>query len=305
MMRRRDSNRLVLVWKRSVGSAGHGIEVDQWHEKVPISQSPSQWRQVTAVPGNCVRVCFLETWALTTTRQRVASDSFFVPVVLVACSLLKALADGRFDVREKRFNDDTMTWIEHTLCSANKVDSMGLWASSTRSHKKGTRQPYATPFRGNSRPTASLWFWMLWTPAALISLQPVRFPRSWPVRNGFGNSFGMLRKSSRRPSAVAFAFLLLLQALNADKLDELIDSVEAVVNKVAKEATVEFRRRFETVAECRCSDHACGSQFRSTDTCHQELGDAELCADCSGQKVPDKRVGSPFGTRPLPRWLPC
>lgn len=99
----------------------------------------------------------------------------------------------------------------------------------------------------------------------------------------------MLRQDTQGAYAVAFAFLLLLlllQALNADKLDELIDSVESVVNRVAEEATVAFRRRFDTVAECRCSHHACGSEFASSDTCHEELGDTVTCPDCLGQKVP-------------------
>ena len=95
----------------------------------------------------------------------------------------------------------------------------------------------------------------------------------------------MWHKWLRIAFVVTITALVPLHTPTADKLDELIDSVESVVNKVAEEATAEFRDRFAKVAECQCTRHACGSEFDLTDTCHTDLGDAALCSDCSGQKV--------------------
>eukprot|EP00803_Ostreobium_quekettii_P004953 evm.model.scf_2980.1 EVM.evm.TU.scf_2980.1 scf_2980:6668-10390(-) len=97
-----------------------------------------------------------------------------------------------------------------------------------------------------------------------------------------------------RPKAVANALdgalwlVLLLGAWNVargDELDDLLDSVENVVNQVALEASNEFRSRFSTVPKCACTPHACGSVFSASDTCHMELGDSETCGECKGQKL--------------------
>eukprot|EP00803_Ostreobium_quekettii_P003640 evm.model.scf_271.3 EVM.evm.TU.scf_271.3 scf_271:42136-47602(+) len=87
--------------------------------------------------------------------------------------------------------------------------------------------------------------------------------------------------------ACAVALLLLLQPRGAvgDALDDLIGSVEGVVNQVADRATEAYRTRFTSVAACACSRHACDGDFAAGGTCHQELGDSELCGGCSGQKL--------------------
>ena len=88
----------------------------------------------------------------------------------------------------------------------------------------------------------------------------------------------------------AAACLLLIRTTGADELDDLIDSVEDVVNRVAEEATREFAGRFPLVQACQCSRHACASTFDASDTCHEELGDAEMCEGCTGQKVGTQSV---------------
>ena len=95
----------------------------------------------------------------------------------------------------------------------------------------------------------------------------------------------MRRASGLRAWVLGLSILFLLHKTNGDELDDLIMSVEAVVNQVADNATIAFLRRFPEVFACECSPHACASEFMVTDTCHQELGDAELCGSCTGQKV--------------------
>eukprot|EP00803_Ostreobium_quekettii_P007877 evm.model.scf_1184.1 EVM.evm.TU.scf_1184.1 scf_1184:34728-38486(-) len=89
----------------------------------------------------------------------------------------------------------------------------------------------------------------------------------------------------RRLALLALALLLAAAPAAADELDDLIGSVEAVVNEVADKAAEVFKKRFPEVAKCECSRHACASEFDASDKCHQELGDAELCGDCPGQKL--------------------
>eukprot|EP00803_Ostreobium_quekettii_P003641 evm.model.scf_271.4 EVM.evm.TU.scf_271.4 scf_271:55132-59306(+) len=81
------------------------------------------------------------------------------------------------------------------------------------------------------------------------------------------------------------ALVLLLGGVCADELDDLIDSVEAVVNLIAEDASAAFAGRSEAAKACECSRHACGGEFDASDECHEELGDAELCGECTGQKL--------------------
>ncbi|CAD7696234.1 unnamed protein product [Ostreobium quekettii] len=84
--------------------------------------------------------------------------------------------------------------------------------------------------------------------------------------------------------AAGACLLLLLGAPAADEVDDLIDGVEAVVERVAEAATDAFSGRFASVADCGCSPHACGSEF-GTSECVEDIGDAELCGGCTGQKL--------------------
>eukprot|EP00803_Ostreobium_quekettii_P003158 evm.model.scf_2142.1 EVM.evm.TU.scf_2142.1 scf_2142:9069-12516(+) len=92
------------------------------------------------------------------------------------------------------------------------------------------------------------------------------------------------RRPPTPPAIAATILLLLLGSAAADEVDDLIDSVEAVVEKIADEATAAFAKRFESVEGCACSPHACGSDFESSE-CAEDIGDAELCGACAGQKL--------------------
>eukprot|EP00803_Ostreobium_quekettii_P008287 evm.model.scf_1782.1 EVM.evm.TU.scf_1782.1 scf_1782:21262-26533(-) len=93
------------------------------------------------------------------------------------------------------------------------------------------------------------------------------------------------RRSPHAASLLLVFLLLLPGGPRADELDDLIDSVQSVVDSVAAEATVAFQRRSSTVPRCECTHHACGGAFSASDSCHTEIGDAPLCGTCSGQKL--------------------
>eukprot|EP00803_Ostreobium_quekettii_P009407 evm.model.scf_1763.1 EVM.evm.TU.scf_1763.1 scf_1763:8834-16698(+) len=111
----------------------------------------------------------------------------------------------------------------------------------------------------------------------------------------------MRRAWAQHAWAAALLLLLLPGAAQGDRLDDLIASVEDVVDEIAGQAEEAFKRRFPTVLACECSRHACDGEFDFSDTCHEELGDSELCGECAGQKLDfnNSFVLTPPGTDPL------
>ena len=96
-----------------------------------------------------------------------------------------------------------------------------------------------------------------------------------------------LRRWKTATVAALIVLLLAVDSCRADELDDLIQRVETVVNRVAANATKMFANRFSLVGNCECSVHACSSEFRESHTCTTRLGNDSVCLPqgCSGKKV--------------------
>ena len=90
---------------------------------------------------------------------------------------------------------------------------------------------------------------------------------------------------SRAAALAAIAVVLAAVLAAGDPLDDRIAANEAIVRDLQGRATELYAGRQEVVPGCECSRHACDGEFDSSDICHEELGDSELCGDCAGQKV--------------------